>query len=220
MYKKLSRNVLTDEIYTLIKEKILTHNIAPGVKINIDQLARNLEVSNIPIREALSRLSAEGLVETIPYKGMYVANLSLQELDEMLEIRMELECLALRKAVSQIPEQLLDQLHRDMQAWKQLTHEHNEDRIQLIAEMNERLHGLILQYCHNHSLQSLIHTYIEKIQRYWVLSQAYVDPVALQYEWEEHMKIIQALIHRDSSAAAQALQEHLQKSYVRTREVF
>src|SRR5690242_2676186 len=71
----LNRNVLTQEIYNLLKEQILSHTLPPGDKINIDQIARDLDVSNIPIREALSRLTADGFVRMVPFKGMFVTEI-------------------------------------------------------------------------------------------------------------------------------------------------
>ncbi|OCT15234.1 GntR family transcriptional regulator [Paenibacillus pectinilyticus] len=217
MKKGLSRYVLTDEIYAILKEQILNHDIPSGEKINIDQLARDLEVSNIPIREALSRLSAEDLVYTIPFKGMYVAQISLQELDEMFEIRKELESLAIRKAVPQIPEERLAILEAEMQSWSTSHPADDEEKIKLIAEMNQSLHGLILDYCNNQSLKSLIHVYIDRIQRYSSLFHKGMEQQLLQEEWDEHMLVVRGLVARDSVMAEEALLNHLNHSHVRTR---
>ncbi len=67
--KPLGRYVLTDELYALLKRQILSHEMTAGDKINIDKLARDLGVSNIPIREALFKLSSEGFVTVVPSKG-------------------------------------------------------------------------------------------------------------------------------------------------------
>ncbi|WP_239616088.1 GntR family transcriptional regulator [Cohnella mopanensis] len=220
MKKGLNRYVLADEIYSVLKDKILNHEIAPGEKINIDQLGRDLEVSNIPIRESLSRLSAEGLVETIPFKGMYVAKMSLQELDEIFEIRMELEVLAIRKSTGKVPIKLLNKLETDMNEWQRVEIADDDERIRHISEMNEGLHGLLLEWCGNRSLQSLIRTYIEKIQRYLSLSRQHLEQTLVHEEWEEHMLIIRELITGDTISAERALKSHLERSHARTRIYF
>lgn len=113
MTKQLHRYVLTDELYSLLKQQILSHTLPAGEKINIDKLTRELGVSNIPIREALFRLATEGFVTVVPFKGMYVAPLSLKDIDDIFEIRVHLEELAVRKAVRHIPqERLLQMLQR------------------------------------------------------------------------------------------------------------
>lgn len=218
--KSLSRYVLTDEIYALLKDQIINHQIVPGEKINIDQLARELEVSNIPIREALSRLTAEGLVNMVPFKGMYATDMTLQELDEIFEIRMELECLAIRKAASNIPNSLLVDLKTEMERWSNKKPEENTEKINLIAEMNQSLHGLILDYCSNHTLKNLITMYIEKIQRYLTVIQKRMDQQLIEEEWNEHMLVISCLATRNFEEAEQALLKHLINSHARTRSFF
>ncbi|CAN7501515.1 GntR family transcriptional regulator [Paenibacillus sp. LjRoot153] len=220
MKKSLSRYVLTDEIYTLIKERILNHDIASGGKINIDQLARDLEVSNIPIREALTRLTAEGLVNTVPFKGMYVAEMSLQELDEMFEIRIELEGLAIKKAAPRIPGVSIAELVQEMKSWSSRKPTEIEEQIQFIAEMNERLHGLILEHCDNQSLNQLIHLYIEKIQRYLSFIHKEIDMQVIEEEWYEHNLVVKELAHGNFEAAEKALLQHLKHSHIRTRNFF
>jgi DNA-binding GntR family transcriptional regulator len=218
--KSLSRYVLTEEIYTLLKEKILNHEIASGEKINIDQLARDLEVSNIPIREALSRLNSEGLVNMVPFKGMYATEMSLQELDEIFEIRMELEGLAIRKAAPQIPGVMIADLQLAMQSWSSRKPTHSEDSIRFVAEMNEKLHGLILNYCDNDSLKQLIHVYIERIQRYLSFIRKGMDQQVIEQEWNEHMLVVNGLASGHFVAAEEALLQHLKLSNIRTRNFF
>ncbi|SEO89709.1 GntR family transcriptional regulator [Paenibacillus sp. OV219] len=220
MTSRLNRYVLTDEIYAILKSRILNHEIASGEKINIDQLGRDLEVSNIPIREALFRLSAEGLVVNVPFKGMYVAKMSLQELYEMFEIRIELECLAIRKAVLLIPPSSLDQLKLKLQAYSNFESMTSESKFQVIAEMNQCLHGLILNYCDNDSLKNLIIKYIEIIQRYLVFNQKSLDHRLIRDEWDEHMQIVNWLATREMAESERALKMHLENSYRRTRAVF
>lgn len=70
---KLERTILLDQAYDVLKERILDRAVHPGQKLNIDALARELAVSSTPIREALSRLSAEGLVRFAPFVGFSVA---------------------------------------------------------------------------------------------------------------------------------------------------
>lgn len=218
--KSLNRYVLTDEIYALLKEKILNHNITPGGKINVDQLARDFEVSNIPIREALSRLTSEGLVNMVPFKGMYATEMTLQDLDEIFEIRMELEGLAIRKAAAKMPEAVIDDLKKSMQSLSGKKPKGSEETIRLIAEMNTSLHGLILDYCDNHSLKQLIQAYIEKIQRYLSFIQQGMGEQVIEEEWNEHMLVVEGLASGNFEAAEQALLQHLKQSHIRTRNFF
>jgi len=218
--KGLNRYVLTDEIYSLVKEQIINHEISPGEKINIDQLGRELEVSNIPIREALSKLTAEGLVHMIPFKGMYATEMSLQELDEIFEIRMELEGLAIRKAAPFIPESRLVKVSEEMKRWSGSKPVESDDKIALIAEMNQCLHGLILEYCNNALLKDLILVYIERIQRYLSFIRKDMEQQVIEEEWAEHVQVINGLIEKDFVTAEQSLLQHIHNSHLRTRNFF
>lgn len=220
MKKPINRYVLTDEIYHLVKEQILDHRIAPGDKINIDQLARDYEVSNIPIREALSRLATEGFVTTVPFKGMFAAMMSVQEIDEIFEIRMELEELAIRKAIGRIPEQALRKLEQQMMSAGDEQPTEAAAKMAWISAMNAQLHGLVLAYCDNVSLQRLISMYIEKIERYLSHTRCELDQSLLQAEWEEHRQVVSALMDGNEELAAQMLVAHLRQSHRRTRYYF
>lgn len=220
MTRKIKRNVLTDEIYAIIKENILSHKILPGEKINIDQLARELEVSNIPIREALSRLSTEGLVHVVPYKGMFAIQLDLKELNEIFELRIYLEPMAIKKAVPHIPEARLIELREQMDFSPDLIPSESSEFVEHVRQMNSNLHGLILQYCGNDTLQKLVHSYIERIQSYLLLMQKSMRIHSVEQEWQEHQEIIRQLLDRNAEGASEAMRHHLQQSCARTTSFF
>ena len=86
------RRTLGDEVYEAIKAKIMDHSIAPGERIGIDALARDLEVSPTPVREALARLEADGLVGKRPMVGYNAtALLTRDEFEHLFEVRLLLE---------------------------------------------------------------------------------------------------------------------------------
>ncbi len=87
---------LADRVYRTLREQILQGNFKPGQKLNLDQLARELNVSNSPLREAMARLERLGLVEIIPYAGPKIKRLSATELHDTYEVRIALEELAVR----------------------------------------------------------------------------------------------------------------------------
>lgn len=211
--KQLSRYVLTDELYVLLKKQILTHTMSAGDKINIDKLARDLGVSNIPIRESLFRLSSEGFVTAIPFKGMFVAEMNLKDIDEIFEIRIQLEELAIRKAVSCIPKERLHHILQELDSEEDLTAESGEENV--VLKMNEGLHGTILTYAKNANLQQMVTPLIERIHRYLNL---YHYKIEMQAEKFEHETIIRALLEGDTEKAVEAMRLHLQHSHRRLRE--
>lgn len=220
MSSKISRVNLTEEIYRIVKEDILSHKLKSGEKINIDQLARSLEVSNIPIREALSRLQSEGYLHIIPFKGMFVNLMSLKELNEIFEIRLHLEPLAVEKAALIIPDKKLEQLNENMASLHSNKPLRPTNGLETITEMNFSIHGTILEYCDNAILKNLVRGYIEQIQRYLAFIKLNLDVDNTSVEWSEHNAILQKLILLDAKGASDAMSKHIKNSQKRTNTHF
>ncbi|MBB6669343.1 GntR family transcriptional regulator [Cohnella nanjingensis] len=211
--KQLNRYVLTDELYALLKQQILSHVMPAGEKINIDKLARELGVSNIPIRESLFRLASEGFVTIIPFKGMFVAEMSLKDINEIFEIRTQLEELAIRKAAPRITKERLQQILQELERANEAAAEENsEEKENEIRQMNEGLHGTLLLYADNFNLQQMVSSLIERIHRYLNLHHYKID---LEAEKAEHRSIVNHLLAYNTEGAVTAMRQHLHNSYER-----
>src|SRR3954471_2458415 len=93
------RSTLVEDIYESLKALVMQHTLAPGERVNIDALARELEVSPTPVREALARLESDGLVRKRPLAGYTVSPLlTRQEFTDMFDMRLVLEGAAARWA--------------------------------------------------------------------------------------------------------------------------
>src|SRR5882757_10348083 len=89
---RLKRSTLGDDVYETLRAAVLEHTLTPGDRVNIDALARELEVSPTPVREALARLESEGLVRKRPLVGYTVSPLlTLAEFHDMFDMRLLLE---------------------------------------------------------------------------------------------------------------------------------
>ena len=97
----LRRATLTDDVYASLQTLVMDHAIAPGDRLNIDALARQLQVSPTPVREALARLEADGLVRKRPLAG-YTATplLTRPEFEELFDMRLVLETATARRAAT------------------------------------------------------------------------------------------------------------------------
>jgi len=95
-----AKNTLASHLVDRLREEILSGNLAPGSKINVESIRRNFGVSLSPLREALARLIAVGLVELHDNKGYSVAPTSLSNLGEITRLRVDFESLALGYAIA------------------------------------------------------------------------------------------------------------------------
>ena len=110
IFESTSHGSLGSKIFVLLRDRILNENYKCGDKLNELTLAKELKISRTPIREALKQLELEGLVESIPNKGVYVKGFSPRDIDDMLEIRLVLEGLSIQLAIDRISEAELEKI--------------------------------------------------------------------------------------------------------------
>src|SRR5689334_18278168 len=100
-----------------LRVAISSGDLAPGFQLRQDELAERFGTSRIPVREALRQLEAEGFVTILPNRGAVVADLSVDEVIELLEIRIALECHALRLAIPAMGEMDLDETKKVLRSY-------------------------------------------------------------------------------------------------------
>lgn len=101
---------LVDNAYARLREAILSGDLPPGTRLSVPALAKRLEISRSPIREAVLRLTREQLAEEVPHRGVVVARIGPRDLAALYEVREVLEGLAARLAVENAGRRLVDQL--------------------------------------------------------------------------------------------------------------
>lgn len=105
---QITRKTVTSSVVDVLREKIISHEIEGGTPLRQDALAAELNVSRIPVREALLQLEAEGLVEFAPHRGAVATRISLEEVNELFGLRAILECDVLSYALARITDEDLD----------------------------------------------------------------------------------------------------------------
>src|SRR5919108_1482781 len=108
----IRRTSLVDDVTERLRAEILAGEIAPGERILVGDLGRRFDVSHIPIREALRRLEAEGLVVTSPQRATVAAGVALEDLEGLYQLRFIIEGEVARQAVGRLTEADLTELHR------------------------------------------------------------------------------------------------------------
>ena len=111
-------STLTNRVYATLKDRILSRSLAPGARLKHAELATALGVSITPIREAILELEKDGLVEVVPYRGSVVKDLSPQEVSDVIEVRIALESLAVRRAVDRLTQEDIQKLDRNVRDYE------------------------------------------------------------------------------------------------------
>jgi DNA-binding GntR family transcriptional regulator len=198
----LSRSLLADQVKDRLLERILSGEYLPDSRIVETQVARELNTSQAPIREALRSLEALGVVEITPFKGARVRRPARRELLEAYAVRSALESLAARLAVPRLTDGELAELagYCDaMQAAARAGDAH------AVAEWDAAFHGRILEIADNHTLRSVWRSLEPFLRTYITLVVPGADP---QWSADLHPPILAALRRRDTEGAATALTDH------------
>lgn len=196
---------LAEEVYRRIRADIMSLKLPPETRVSVDSLARELGVSQTPIREALSMLEANGLVSKRHFAGYATSpRMDRAQLDELFEFRLLIEPHAARKAAQGMTEADMGQLSSGEEA---PSHD-------AFADMDTDFHRLIAQGAGNHLIaDSLARLHIHvHIFRSCFRSEITEEAV------HEHNAIIAALRARDGGGAEAAMRRHIERSYGRLRD--
>jgi DNA-binding GntR family transcriptional regulator len=183
-----------------LRDEILSGVLESGARLGEAELASRLSVSRTPIREALSRLAAEGLVEIQPNRGARVATWTPEQLREIFELRLRLEPYAVRLAVPALTVDQLDEL--DALATEMLTADRDA-----IVDLNRRFHGIFIDAAGSPTLAGAL----RGVTHGAVVHQNFhdYDPDALQRSLHHHVEMVAAARVRDADWAEAIMRAHL-----------
>jgi DNA-binding GntR family transcriptional regulator len=209
-FAKIQRERAVDSVYQAMRQAIVSCQIKPGERLNVEELAQKFGVSLTPVRGAIQQLATEGLIEIRPRSGTFVASLNDQEVDETFKIRCALECLAGEDAIHRItPDQLrrLKDLLRSLK--RRVVTE--EDR-KMHEKDNSELHQLIVEASANRKLQEMYHALNAHIKIVRIHAGESNWPARMQEEQAEHEAIVAAIEGKDAAALKAALRKHIYRA--------
>lgn len=193
-------------IHDTIKQRIITGEYTPGMRLIANDLAEELSVSRMPVREALTRLASTGLVELIPHKGAIVNELTAEDYVEIFHIRSVLEGLATRLACPNLTD---DDLRKMREANGQIRTMIDEDDVQF-QQVNRIFHSTIWQRTNSKRLSALLSNLYSEAAQYRHIMV--IMPGRLKEICEEHEQVLNALDRRDAEKAEQFVREHYENT--------
>jgi DNA-binding GntR family transcriptional regulator len=190
-----------DAVREKLRAAIRSGKLAPGLQLKQDELAERFGTSRIPVREALRQLEVEGYVTIHPNRGAMVAELRLDEILELMEIRVALECHALRLAVPQMSEIDLETAEGILRAYDE------EPEPETWGEMNWRFHETLYAPCNHPKLLAMIEANYGHVSRF---TRGMVSrTVGKDRPQQEHYKLLAACRKGEADRAVQLLGEHI-----------
>jgi len=190
-----------DFVIDELREAIVRGHFKPGEKLDQEDIAELLNVSRIPVRQALRTLTAEGLVKMYPHRGAVVAELSREELEEIYFLRGVLEGVAARLAAPKMDDVHLAKLQTILEKMDQLTD------LDEWLDLNRDFHNTIYEVINRPRLLSMIESLRNTAAPY--IREYIALPEYLEVTRLSHRSILQACINRDGILAQEETQKHL-----------
>jgi DNA-binding GntR family transcriptional regulator len=197
----------TQRAYELIRHKVITLELRPGAPINDQRLAGELGLGMLPVREALKLLAHDDLVVITPRHGLYVADVNPADLQQISEVRLDLETLCARLAAQRAtPDELavLEALRQEQAATP------TQDSRRLF-DLDHKFHQAIARAAHNRYLARTLDHLFGLSQRLWYLQLPHLEflPTAVQ----KHLELVVAIKAGDAGLAADLMHEHVLQFY-------
>jgi DNA-binding GntR family transcriptional regulator len=207
---KLQREKLSNQIYAVLKEMIADHRFQPGARLNIESIARELDVSRTPVWEAVRRLEQEGLVENIPNRGVFMSALTAEKVLDLYAVREVLEGMAARLAATRIDDHALDKMSECLEMQREVVEQQN---LVAYSKLDFEFHATVYDACGNEYLRELLETIKNKMRPLTLHMQPDFFKLI-----DHHAELIKALRGRDPEKAEQAFRRHNQYMMAQIRE--
>jgi DNA-binding GntR family transcriptional regulator len=208
---RIPKNRLNDSVYDVIKENILSQVFAPGQRLILEELAQQLGVSMTPLKDALNRLSAEGLIEIAPRRGTYVTGLKRAEIAETFEVRCALEVMAAQLFLERASDAELQEIAAMVDQLEKLAKSPDKSAsYQDYVNIDGAMHHRIVELSKNQRLLAAherehTHMYMARA-RYGTFEES------LDQAQAEHRVLREAILARNIPQAQAILSEHIQRA--------
>jgi len=205
--QNISRKTLSQQVYDVIRKKIVEKRYQPGESILESSLSKELGISRTPVREALKLLEKDKLVLVHPKKGAFITTVSLEKFREIWQIREIIEGEVGRQVVSFISKQDLAQIERKLRLIKKKFADWGEIDIKEAVTIGRELHNLIFNTFGNRTLIEFIDRLRFDMDRGCDFASQKSDNVLLFLD--QHLEIIAALKSGDGDRVKQLLYDHV-----------
>jgi len=206
-------NRLAGAVYERLKTDIFEFRLLPGARFSENEIARRARVSRTPVREALFRLEREGYLEVHAKSGWSVRPLDFDALDQLYDLRVLLECEAVRKLCAGNPRAALAGLEA---AWLVAPRQRLGDGAR-VARLDEEFHARLVAAAGNAELARVHAGITERIRI--VRRLDFTHPERIIYTYLEHGQILRAVLARNAARAVKLLRAHIEASKAEVRKI-
>ncbi|WP_367760392.1 GntR family transcriptional regulator [Ammoniphilus sp. 3BR4] len=193
---------LPDRVCQALREAILKGKFEPGERIVQEEIANSLGVSRMPVREALRKLEAEGLIQIEPNRGAVVKPLSLEDIEEIYLLRSVLEKMAVEESLKKIQKQDIVEMESLVTIMDQV------DEVDYFISTNIEFHRLLMKHCTKKRLLSFINTLWNGFPQ----QTPHLLENQMKKSNQEHREILEAVKENEVQKAAELVSNHVQRT--------
>jgi DNA-binding GntR family transcriptional regulator len=198
---------IRERVYLYIKDLILDGEFKTGDRLVERELAERLNISRTPIREALFRLESQGFVKTVPRKGVIVADISEKEIIEVFTILSSLEVLAVKLAVQKLD----DETKRKFTSCIKKVEECLQNKSEVdFSDLHSELNYLLYSSAKNTKLYEILSGLSDYIRAF--AKKGYQKAGRAEQSMEEHLKIMEAIVNKESDMSEYLTKIHIENS--------
>lgn len=203
---------LEGSVYEQLRADIIQARLSPGQKLKVEYLRKHYGTSSSPLREALNRLTAEGLVDQQERRGFRVAQVSIEELEELTRTRVWIETLAIRESVTHgdvgWEESVLLSYHRLSRAAAKTTASGKTYPDPEWKKYHREFHRALLSACGSRHLLNFAALLSDSAERYREVAAG----AGNRDHQDEHRQLMEAALDRDADRAGQLITDHINKT--------
>jgi DNA-binding GntR family transcriptional regulator len=208
-------NSLRAKVFNYIQNDILNGVYKPGDSLTEVKLCEELGVSRTPVREAIRLLELEGLVQSIPNKGVFVNGISEKDIEDIYTIRMLIEGLAARSAAENITEKELKSLKEIVELEEFYTAKADTEHL---LKLDSRFHEIIFKASKSRSLMHVLTMFHHYVQR--ARNASFSSPRRAMKALDEHKAIYQAIADKDPDKAEKLTTEHVKNASIECQAAY
>lgn len=208
-FKRQVKKLDSDEVYDLLKKELIKFEFRPGQLLSEKEIISKFKLSRTPVRNALSRMERDGIIEIIPRKGAFIKFLSIKDVIEIFQVRKALEGLAAYLAANHAN---LEDLKIFEDFYLKTLQNNRGENPQEISDFGIRFHEFIIHCADNRRIKDILQglrVQLEISRIFFLHQDSKVEPSRTNQSIKEHLGIIDALKKRNAELAERRMKEHI-----------
>ena len=204
---RIETSLLTEQVYNILREKIIGRQYTPGNKLDIHKIAEELGVSRSPVKDAITQLVHEGLIEIIPRKGTYVTQLKFSEFIEVLDARLMIEMWAANQAVETITDDELEEWGKIVQNMDSLL-EISPFPFEKYSKLDMEFHKTLIEWSNNNKIKGIFSSLNTHVSLSRIVHSTSLESTIKRHK--DHWLMYEAMKNRDVPTLSNTLKMHIE----------